>query len=502
MKTSTKQTIKVVLLLIALFAAAGVGLLSYVFHKQVQTPQVKALDAIPNHAALFFESTEIADFFAFKKEAQALFDIFLDKQQQENIQQMDRMVRDVKFGFDMEKYNAEFYLSIHFSRKNIALLFGIEVDKQHNKDLKDFAQRVETHWFNKSFTYKGNKILKLQLDKDILYFNSQNGLLLFSFDESLLRASIDQILLKDSLLHHVVHSFAHKRDANVSLRLYMQHAQCEPVFKKMLEETGGDASILRILSPFSWSALNVKHKDETFIFSGYAAVDTAADKAKLFTHLNKTLDIAKLLPSNAQNVFSLNTDTYKRFSQIKPYVQTSENVFALMYPRLAISFTINHNDMISNGLLLVSENPSEAAFHLFNSVESEFAENQYRLDTFYINTAMVGKINLNNFMITQLGYNQRFPKLRYYTLWGNNIVFTDTKEGMISYIQGMQEGKTLQTNSGYQAMSSYFSNQANVLYYSASPQKAVQQLRFQYDYFSQGLFLLDVGVRGKECFIL
>ena len=495
MKISTKQTIKITLFLIALFAVAGGGVLSYVFHKQVQMPQTKALDAIPTNAALFFECTQPADFLAFKTEAQTLFSIFLDKQQQENIQQIDRIIKDVKFGFDVEKYTPTFYLSAHFSRKKMTLLIGIEIDKHHNKDLKNFAQRIETHYINKSFIYKGNKIFQLQLDENVLYFNSQNGLLLFSFDELLLRESIDQILLKDSTLHHVVQSFAYKRDADISQRLYLQYARCEPVFKKMLEEMDSDARIFHLLSPFSWAALNVKCKNKEFTFSGYAMIDTTVNAAKLFIHKEKMLDIGQWLPYNAQDVFCLNAGSYKNLSQIKPYVQTSEDVLALMYPNQLISFTINHNDSLSHALLLVSEDVSEAAFHLFNSVGSDFADNNYRLDTFYVNTAMVGAINLNNFLVTHFSYNQHFPKLRYYTVYGDCIIFTDTKSGMIAYLQALRAGKTLKTDKAYQALSSYFSNQANMLYYNASSAKNLQSIRFQYNYFSDNLFLLDAVVR-------
>jgi len=494
MKTSTKQTLRVVLLLIALFAIVELVVLSYVFHKQVKTPQTTALEAIPNNTALFFESRNPAGFFSFNAEAEPLFALFLDEKQQKNIQQIAAIVNE----FEVEKYGSAFYLSVHPSRRDAALLFCIETEKRNNKELKKIAQQIANQYDKESFTYKGNEMLKLHTDQNILYLNSQNGLLLLSFDESLMRASIDQILLKDSVLYNAIHSFAHKRDANVRLRLYMQHAQCEPVFKKIVEKLDGDASITRLLSSFSWSAVNVKRKNEDVIFSGYAAIDTVANMAKLFKHKEKMLDIEKLLPSNAQSVFCVNAGNYQRFSQIKPYVQTSEDFFGLMYPKQLITFEINRNDTISNALLLVSENPSEAAFHLFNSVESEFTENKYRLDTFYMNTTMVGKVNLNNFVITQFGYNQHFPKLRYYTIWDNNIVFTDTKEGMISYIQLLREGNTLKNNEKYQSISHYFSTPANVLYYSEPSQKTIQQIRFQYDYFSDGLFLFDAVVRGKE----
>jgi hypothetical protein len=489
--------VQLILLFTALFAVAGVGVLLYLFHKQIQTPQTKALDAIPTHTALFFESRNPDDFFSFNADAQSLFNLFLNEKQQQHIQKMVSLLSD-KQDFDIKKYSNGFYVSVHPFRSKTAMLFCIETEKRHNKELKSFAQQIANQYYMESFTYKNNEMQKLHIDSEILYLNSQNGLLLLSFDESLLRASIDQILLKDSVLHKVVHSFAYKRDANVSLRLYLQYAQCEPVFKKIWEAVDGNSHITCLFTPFSWSALNVKQKNNEIVFSGYAAIDTTATMAKLFTHKDKAVDMAKLLPSNAQRIFCLNAGNYQRFSRVKPYVQVSEDVFALMYPKQVITFEINHNDTISNAMLLVSENPSEAAFHLFNSVGSEFTENQYHLDTFYIHTAMVGKVNLNNFLITRLGYNQHFPRLHYYTIWENNIVFTDSKDGIISYIQHLRNGNTLKTNENYQKLQSYFSNQANIFYYNESPQKPIQQIRFQYDYSSDGLFLLDAGVRVKR----
>jgi len=75
------------------------------------------------------------------------------------------------------------------------------------------------------------------------------------------------------------------------------------------------------------------------------------------------------------------------------------------------------------------------------------------------------------------------------------VVFTDTKEGMISYIQLLREGNTLKTNKKYQALRLYFSNQANVLYYNELSKKTIQSIRFQYDYFSDDLFLMDAVVK-------
>jgi len=487
MKTSVKHTLKVILISISIAVMTGMSVLFYLFHKQLQTPQIKALDAIPSHTALFFESNKPTDFLLFHLESEPLFNLFLNEKQQQNLQQMVSIVKD----FDIEKNSNAAYLSVHFLGKEMSLLLGIEVDRQHNADLENVFQQLTDSYRNESFIYKSSEIRKLHINKNILHLNCQNGLLLLSFDESLMRASIDQILLKDSVLQNIVHSFAHKRDANVSTCLYMQYSQCEPIFKKIMEEIGGDARIYRMLSPFSWSALNVKRKNEKFIFSGYAAVDTASNLAKPFMHKDKMPDIEKMLPCNAQDVFCIYTGTYKCFSKIKPYVQTSENLLELMYPNQLITFTINHNDTVSNALLLVSDNVSEAAFHLFNSVESDFAENNYKIDTFYINTAMVGVVNLSNFMITHLAYNQQFPKLRYYTIWDNRIVFTDTKAGMISYIQLLRDGETLQINAEYQTLSSYFSNQSNILYYSNLQMKKIQNIRFQYDYLSDNLFLLD-----------
>jgi hypothetical protein len=497
MKTATKHTLKIILFSFSILAVAGVSVLFYQFHKQVQTPQVRALDAIPINAALFFESFKPADFLDSNSEAKPMYKLFLNEKQQENLQKMFSLLKETQHGFDIGKRSKAVYLSVHSSRKDMALLIGIEVDRHCNKDLKNYVQRLANFYHKESFSYKNNQICKLHIDNDILYLNHQNGLLLFSFDESLLRAGIDRISLKDSVLHNVVYGFAHKSDANVSLRLYLQYAQCEPIFKKMLETTDGDAQILGILRPFSWAALEVKRKNEKMLFSGYAMADTTAVLAKLFTHKDKMLDIGKLLPYNAQDVFYVNAGSYQRFSKIRPYVRTSEDIFALMYPNQLITFTLNHGDSLSHALLLVSEEASEAAFHLLNSVGSNFAENNYHLDTFYINTAMVGAVNLNNFLITRLGYNQDFPKLRYYTIFDNCVVFTDTKAGMIAYIQALQAGQTLKINQKYQDLSSYFSNQANLLYYNISPAKEVQSIGFQYNYFSGNLFLLDEVVEVK-----
>lgn len=499
MKTSTKHTLRIILLLITLLVGLGVSVLLYLFHKQIQNPPTKALGAIPNQAALFIETTKPAVFFDFAAEAQPLFKLFLNDNQQKNIQQIISILKDKKQGFDIEKQSNALYLSVHTtSRRDISLLFCVEADHPYDKNLEHFAEQIANQYRKESFIYKGNEMTKLYFEEETLYLHCRHGLLLLSFDESLLRASMNQILLKDSILYNNVNSFAPKCDANASMRIYLQHAQCESIFRKILEGIGGDAQITTLLHSFLWSALNVRQKNDEFIFSGYTLADTSAGMTKLLMQTKQEIDIAPLLPYNTQRFFYLNANDFQRFSSVKPHVQTLEDVFGLMYPRQVITFEMNQNDTLSNALLLVSENISEAAFHLFNSVGSEFAENKYSLDTFYVNTTMVGKINLNNFMIPRLGYNQYFPKLCYYAVWENNIVFTDAKESMISYIHSLREGKTLKTNNEYKVLHSYFPTQGNLLYYNESSQKAIQSICFQYDYFSDNLFLFDATIQKMK----
>ena len=101
MNTSTKQTLQIVLFWVSLFVVMGIGVLIYLFQKQVQMPQVKALDAIPSHTALFVECTKPADFFIFHSEAKPLFNLFLNRKQQQNLQQIVSVLKNAKPDFDI-----------------------------------------------------------------------------------------------------------------------------------------------------------------------------------------------------------------------------------------------------------------------------------------------------------------------------------------------------------------------------------------------------------------
>ena len=461
MKTSFR--VFIIVLLVAVVAILSV--IIYRAYRYLETPQAKAYSAIPHTATLLIKSITTQYLLDFHNQQKAFFPVLLSEL---STSQIDVLLKEIS---SKEKLaaNSSFFLSMHEMDGEEKLFFAIETSKEHNPKLDDFFKALQKQYGKESFDYKDKTINRLHIRSNSIYANFQHGLLLLSFDENLMRMAINQSN-EDAYFQDIIERFPNQRNANAKMLLYVQHNYFNPYLKNKIRKAGGDEAVADLLSPCRLSVFDVDVKKGDVVFSGYTSIEKSSQQYVLLNHSDNTIDFEKILPEDANRIFPLTAHEAKDFRKITPIVQVSEDFFSLMYPKQIIFFESKTDTALHHYLIIKSENSSEAAFHLLNSLESSFANGNYLLDTFYVGTSMSGHIRLSNFVLTKLGIGSQFPMLNYYTIIDDYIIFADNKDGILHYLTQMRENKTVKKSSSYKDIQSYFSDRANLFYYYKFPE--------------------------------
>ena len=456
-----------------------------------QSPQIQAFSLIPDNASFIIKGKQTKDLLAFHKDNARFFSLFSSEKQQDRINYLFNNV------LSREKYrqiakNASIYLSLHNdSDEQWAVV--LETLQKDNALLVDFMDFLRVDFEQKSFVYKNQKVYCLAIERDFLYLNSQNGVLLMTFSENLMRRAINKFEQNKDTLHSAINAIAAQSNENAKMYFYVQYQHFIPYFKNKIRKMGGDMAVLDMLKNCQWSVFELNVKKQNILLSGYTSVNLAENQSKLLIHKNNKLDFTKILPYNANHIFSVKANKSSDWKNIKSIVQTSEDLFALMYPTQILTFDIKNDAEVFHYLVIRSENTQEASFHLYNSLRSSFEENHYILDTFHIGSLLVGGIDLSNFVFAKLGITSHLTQLKYYTLIDNYFIFTDKKEGILACIEPLRANKTWSKSAEYQATQRYFTNEANMFYYcNFLNNNDFRLIRLQLYAQSDSLLLMDI----------
>jgi predicted metal-dependent hydrolase len=378
-----------------------------------------------------------------------------------------------------------------------------EVSQKYSANLVRLTDSLCVDFDEKSFLYKNNKIHAFTTESKTLYVNHQNGALVMTFSESLMRQTINTFVQNSSnTIQAAIDAIPAQRNENAKIHIFVQYQYFIPYLKNKIRKMGGNAAELDLFKACQWSVFELNVKKKNTLLSGYTSIDASNNYAKLLTHNNNRLDMIKFLPQTANHIFSIKARSSSDWKTIKHIVHTDEDFFGLMYPSQILTFDIEQDTSIFHYLLIKSENISEASFHLYNSLRSSFEDNHYLLDTFYIGSLLVGSVDLPNFVFTRLGIGHQLPRLRYYTLIDNYLIFTDKRESIATCIEQLRDNKSLHQSAEYQSSQHYFTREANLFYYcnllnrnKISKDKQLQLMRMQLYAASDSLAVMSVLLR-------
>ena len=496
--------------LIVVCLAVVIVLLSFISYRAyhyLESPQSKAFSAIPSDATILIKSLQTQQMLDFCEKQKVFFSVLFSES---SLSKINDLLKELSQSQHKElTKKSSFYLSLHDNEGEENVFFAIETSKEQNAKLSDFFKSIQKQYTNNTFIYKDKTIYRLQINNNVLFANSQNGLLLMSFDENLMRMAINQ-MKKGTSLQNSIEAFPNQRNANTELLLCLQHKHFIPYLKNKIRKAGGDAAIADMFSSCQWTVFDIEMKKDDILFSGYTSVDNSAERSILLTHFNNVIDFEKILSQDANRIFPLSVKNVGDFQKIKPIVQVTEDVFSLMFPTQIILFETKTDTALFHYLIVKSGNSSEAAFHLFNSLGSSFENGNYLLDTFHVGASMAGQIHLQNFVLTQLGIGSQLPLLNYYTIIDDYIIFTDEKEGILHYLSQIRNNQTLKKSTPYNEIQSYFSDKANLFYYYKFSEnetvknmslnyyaKNIDRIRFQFYAQSDSTFISNIVLRMK-----
>lgn len=452
-----KTTIRVFLVLVFITIAGILSFIIYRSYNYLEADQYVAESVIPPDALFVVKSKKTKDI----TNDDDLFSLLFSP---ENGNKIKSLLKEMEQSGNQKLMNhSSFYLSVHSENEKDILLI-LETSKEHNKSLISFQKYLQEKHSEREFNYKNQTIRLLKINGMSFYMWNLQGLLLFASSESLMRLVSNQFT-ENKVLSSVMDFSFHAKNRNTHLSIYVQYQYFLPYLQKNIRQAGGDQNIANLLEPYRWSVFDVEMKNKYVLLSGYTQINNKSKYAPLFSHSNNTMDFLRILPINANRIFSFAVEDSKKMNSIKPMFNLSEDVFSLMYSNRIITFEIRQDGNSFPYLILHSENIDEASFHLYNSLESSFKDNHYLLDTFFIGSSMIGHINLSNFLLTKFGINQQLSHLTYYTLDDNYIVFSNSKEGICYYVNNRRNHNTFTKSTIYKSIQALSSDKANMFYY-------------------------------------
>ena len=454
-----------ILLLSALVIIVFISVILYRAYTYFQRPYIQAFSLIPDETPLFIKGREMENLLVFNQENPCFSpSLFLENQQNKLNYLFNNILLQEKYRKMLK--NASPYL---FFQGDAEEQWGIifETFPKYNAHIVTFMDSLLINFKHKSFIYKNNNIYVLSLENELLYLNHQNGALLMTFSENIMRQAINKFTQPENTSLSAISTIPMQRNENAKILVFVQYKYFIPYVKNKIRKMGsGDIALLDMLSSCQWSVFEAVAKKKNIILSGYTSIDTTNNLSKLLIHKNNNLDFTKILPCNANRIFSIKASKSNDWKNIKYKVQPNEDFFTLMYPTQILGFEAKNDTNLFHYLAIKSENTSEASFHLYNSLRSSFADNNYILDTFYIGSLFVGSIDLSNFVLTKLGITSHLTQLNYYTLIGDYFVFTDKKNSILFIINQLRENKTWENSSEYKKSQQYFTQKSNLFYYT------------------------------------
>jgi len=288
-----------------------------------QSPQVQAFSFIPDNASVIIKGKQTKDLLAFHKDNARFLSLFSSENQLNRINYLFNNI------LSLEKYRqitkkASIYLSLH-NDADEQWAVALETSQKDNAVIVNFMNLLRVDFEEKTFVYKSQKIYCLSIEHDFLYLNYQNGVLLMTFSENLMRQAINKFEQNKDTLQIAINAIAAQSNENAKIYLYVQYQYFIPYFKNKIRKMGGDMAVLNMLNPCQWSVFELNTKKQNILLSGYTSVNLAENQSKLLTHKNNKLDFTKILPYNANHIFSVKADKSSDWKNIKSIVQPNED---------------------------------------------------------------------------------------------------------------------------------------------------------------------------------
>lgn len=479
---------------------AGIYWFSYL--RDVKTPISEGINAIPQNAAIIFESKQVKNTWKKLSQTNIMWEELMSTVcfsklnfQTTYIDSLIQLNPAVSKLLDQHSV----FISAHPNSQNsFDFLFVYSLPNiTHHTTIEQFIKSVNNGTEPSSREFKDEHIFTIKpKNKNACSFSFVNGTLIICTQQSLLEASITQLktgisIAKDKNFSKVINTAGKNVDANIYVNYFffpdILNQFIHPSFKNETTDLSYFANC---------SGWDVTIKPNALMLSGFTqANDSSMSFLSLFNHQKpQEIAVTKIIPYRTALMFFLGISNsksfysdYKKHLEKRQLLQKHESFISNINKKYKINIESSIFEWVNNEMALVITEPDSSdytnnSFAIIRSNDIVVAQNalnkliehiektdEQKQDTIHYKKHIISNLNLPNLLPELFGWQFKKITQNYFTSIDDYIVFGNNVDAIKSFITEFENNKTLINDKNYKSFSENISSEANVYLYTSIP---------------------------------
>ncbi|CAN5444453.1 hypothetical protein BH10BAC1_BH10BAC1_05220 [soil metagenome] len=476
------------------------GIYWFFYTKEARTPISEGINAIPIDAAIIFESKQSKNTWKKLSQTNIMWEELLGtktiarlNQQATSIDSALQIAPEIAQLLD----NHSVFISAHSNSQNdFDLLFVYSLPNLTYKSSVENYLKEKIQYKKTPITateFEGEAITTINTNKSSqIYYAIAQGILIISKSQKLIESSIHQLksgfsLAKDKNFSKIINTSGKNVDANVYINYKKLPSLITPALFSQKEQTF--ESLLNFAACSSW---DISIKPNALTLSGFtSASDSSNSFLSLFSKQKpQEAEVIKIIPSTTasflflgmSNVTAYHQDYKKyligknRFAEYDKFIKNINSKYKIDIEKMMLSWMDNEmalvvtepnsNDLTNNSYAIIRSNNIEEAINTLTALSETVAPDS-KTDSSNYKGNSIRMLNISNLLGNLLGQQFSNIKNNYFTSIDNYIVFADSHEALIAFIEANDSHKTLSNDKNYKSFSENISAESNIYLYNS-----------------------------------
>ncbi len=492
---------KKILLALSIVICIAAGIYWFTYIKEIKTPVSSGINAIPQDAALIFESKQSESAWI-KLATSNMWMEFIGTatgaKLNLQIHYIDSLFRSAPKVAQL-LVNQSVFISAHSSGPNsFDFLYVYSLPNLgHQSEVTQFIKNVNNNKAPVVRSYDEVEINTIHpLHKDSLSFAFLQGILIMSPNQILVEDAIRQLksgvsFSTDKNFSKVISTAGKNVDGNIYINYKKFPGIINNFITPALQEESKDFSNFA-----DYSGWDVTIKPNAFLFSGFTqANDSSNSFLNLFGKQEpQEIELTKIIPARTALLFFLGINNIKNFHRdykiylnYKHQSQQYEQYITEVNKKYRVNMERSFLDWIKNEMALVITEPTSTslsdnsyavirannisdATNILNALtDSICKKNVEKKDTIHVEDYVITHLNLPGILPKLLGW--QFEKIteNYFTTVDDYVVFANSTTALKTFIHDFENNKTLEKDKRYRSFMENISAEANIYIYTALP---------------------------------
>lgn len=453
----------------------AIAFLAVLYFKNLNTPgsrTTSVLLSIPNNASLIFEFSNEDSFYEIFN-GNKLFAAVIGNQQ---LSDMDTLRKQLLRTPELKPFfnGQDVFISFHPQKESaIGLLLTTSVDKSFDPlTLDKITQQQQNKLKISSASYGGNKgydIYSDVLKKHFYLVSKENGIYAGSFSKEMIDAFVaykPQKTGKNFVL------LPQRQTANSLANLYINYAQLNPLFDKLLKNKNSDIFKSHRMFP-ALGVLDLNFKSDALMFSGFTETDPAKASSYISLFLGQqpiVNDLKDIFPSTTAYSMSLAVSDPKKFKtdlsnwQAKAGLQREkDSLFNKIKTETGINLIPEFNKVLGKEFAVVTTRFMEKLAIVTLTNGSDLRPVMYNISN--MEGEETGRFNYNKIPFFLLGDAFSMFNHPWFTIVDNYLVLANSKKELMSYRDSYFNSKFQGKLQAYNDFSKLLTQRSNVSWY-------------------------------------